>query len=350
MTPKERLMAFIMGKPIDRYPVMLIASSLSARVGGMTQRERRSSARNIAKAQIDTYRRFGNDNCAIGYGLHGLGRALGSTMTDPEDSAPAIVQHVLNDLAEIDSLDTNKLSCENDSNLRMQCEALDILIEEIGDEVGISATVTGPFTSASSIYKIDSMLRDMRRNPEGLHKLLRFVTDSTKFIIDTFVAHGAGLSFADPVASGTIIHREQYREFVKPYTTELMEYMHSKGKAISYHICGQTIKIVEDMADCKADILSLDNLVDLKKAKELVGDRVCLVGNVDPVGMITLASPAEIDRAAAACFRNTYDNPKGYMLASGCDIPAEAPFENVDAFMNAARKYGKYPYNPQLFS
>ncbi|MCK4298035.1 MAG: hypothetical protein KAX80_00805 [Planctomycetes bacterium] len=29
------------------------------------------------------------------------------------------------------------------------------------------------------------------------------------------------------------------------------------------------------------------------------------------------------------------------MLASGCEVPLNAPFENVEALMAAARKYGK---------
>ena len=35
------------------------------------------------------------------------------------------------------------------------------------------------------------------------------------------------------------------------------------------------------------------------------------------------------------------DSPKGFILATGCQLPIGTPEENVDAFIYAARKYGR---------
>ena len=347
MTPKERMRAFATGKPMDRYPVMLLVGTISAKFAGMTQRRRRSSARNMADAQIATYRRLGHDNVSISHGLHAMGFALGSTRSDPEDAVPAIMEHVLQDIGRLDDLDFNKTLPQNDASLKMTLDACEILQKELGDECAIGFGLTGPFTSAASIYKTDDLLRMTKKNPELLHRLLRKCTDATIAIADECNGRGLNLSIADPVASGTILRPKQYDEFVAPYTRELIGHIHGMGKVVSYHVCGQTTNILENLVATGNDIMSLDNVVNLGHAKEVIGRKVCIAGNVDPVGVIMLGTPEQVESAIISNYSETYDSPKGYILASGCDIPSAAPLENVDAFVAAARKYGKWPMDTE---
>lgn len=343
MTPKERMQAFVARQPMDRYPVMPFAGTVSAKFAGMTQRQRRSSARNMADAQIATYRRLGQDSVSYSYGLHGMGFALGSKGNDPEDAVPAVLEHVLKDLEELDRLDFSRTLPENDPGLKKTLDACEILLEELGDECGIGFGLTGPFTAAASVYKTDDVLRAMKRHPELLHRLLRKCTDALKDIAGACNRLGLGISIADPVASGTILRPQQYDEFVAPYTRELVEHIHQMGKAVSYHVCGQTGSILENMVSTGNDIMSLDNVVDMPRAKEIIGAKVCIAGNVDPVSVLMLGTPEQVEEAVKCNYREMHDSPKGYILASGCDIPAGAPLENLDAFMAAARKYGKWP-------
>ena len=57
----------------------------------------------------------------------------------------------------------------------------------------------------------------------------------------------------------------------------------------------------------------------------------------------------DVEENVKECFRQGYDNPKKYILSTGCGIPIDSPVENIDAFMAAGRKYGKWPLNPDLF-
>ena len=45
--------------------------------------------------------------------------------------------------------------------------------------------------------------------------------------------------------------------------------------------------------------------------------------------------------------RKAFDNPRGFILSTGCDLPIDTPKENVLALMEAARTYGKWPINPE---
>ncbi|MFA5383472.1 MAG: uroporphyrinogen decarboxylase family protein [Eubacteriales bacterium] len=53
---------------------------------------------------------------------------------------------------------------------------------------------------------------------------------------------------------------------------------------------------------------------------------------------------------AKECLRKTYDNPKGYILSTGCQIPIGTPPENIIALMDAARIYGRMPIDPEILT
>lgn len=349
MTPNERLGAFMTGKPMDRILAMPVACSMSGLALGMTHKEKRSSAINEANAQIACYERFGNDLAVVEYGLHGVGMALGSEMTDPEDAVPAIAKYILEDLDDVDKLDMSKLELKNDKAFQLHLEAAKLIIEKIGHEVPTGVLISGPFTAAASIYKTENLLRATRRNPEKLHKLINFCNEALKMICKEFIKEGVLILLCDPIASGTILHQKQYREFVLPYTIELMKEIHEAKGMVCYHICGDTTSIVSDMVKSGCDMLSIDNRVDLEYTKQMVGDKVPILGNVDPVEVLYLGNQEDVDLAVKNCIQKGYDSPCGYILASGCDLSGNLPLENIDQFMESARKYGKWPLDPANF-
>ncbi len=349
MTPNERLTAFMTGKPMDRLLAIPVACSMSGLALGMTHKEKRSSAENEALAQIACYERFGNDLMVVEYGLHGVGAALGSEMSDPEDSVPAILNYALEDLNDVHTLDMSRLELKNDKAFQLHLEAAEIITQKIGHEVSTGVLISGPFTAAASIYKTENLLRATRKNPEQLHKLINFCNEGLKMICREFIKKGCLILLCDPIASGTILNKKQYQEFVLPYTIELMKDIHEANGMVCYHICGDTTAIVEEMVKSGCDMMSIDNRVDLEYTKNKVGNKVPILGNVDPVETLILGTPEDVDNAVKACIQKAYDSPCGYILASGCDLSGGVPLENLDQFMTSARKYGKWPLDPNNF-
>ena len=349
MTPKERLAGFFSNKPIDRIPILPFVTSVSGKVAGMTHKEKRSCAKNQAKAQIACYERFGNDSISIEYGLHGIGIALGSKTNDPEDGVPAIIDHYLKNLKDLNCLDLSKVERKNDPWNQLNYDAYNICMDECGDEVGASLSIHGPITAEGSIYPVEKLLRSTRKEPQRVHELLRFSTDAIKIVMKDFLEIGAGISLCDPMASGTLIDRKTYREFVLPYTKEIVDYVHSFGKSLTYHVCGDTSHMTLDLVESGCNMLSIDNRVSLKETKKLVGDKLPIVGNVDPVEVMMLGSIEDVYKAVRCCIEDAYDSPKGYLLSTGCGIPINSPIENIDALMDAGRKYGKWPININNF-
>lgn len=77
---------------------------------------------------------------------------------------------------------------------------------------------------------------------------------------------------------------DMFEEFVVPYLRDIIEYYHGNGYYSIKHSDGNIMPILGKIVDCKPDAVhSLDPQggVDLKEAKRLYGDRVCLIGNVN---------------------------------------------------------------------
>ena len=72
---------------------------------------------------------------------------------------------------------------------------------------------------------------------------------------------------------------------------------------------------------------------DIFKAKEILGDHICLAGDV-PAALLVFGSPEEVYEYSRKLI--TELGPEGFMLQSGCDIPANAKLENVRAMVAAA--------------
>ncbi len=348
MTPKERTEALREGRPLDRISCNAFIGEHAAKISGIKVSEYHHSAEKMAQAQITAYRTYGSDTVVVGPGLTGISEALGSKVGYPEGSTPFIEDYAVKDFSDLDRLAiTNP---HKDGRLPIVLEALEILAAELGDEVPVSAGLTGPFSNAANLRGTEQFLRDLYYNPEFAHKLLRLTLDCTISFLREAAKLGVSFGIADPTASGSLISPRLFREFAFPYLKELTAAITGTGAPPpQLHICGNTKKIWQAMADTGAGALSLDNVIDLAEAKQAVGDRVVLVGNIRPAETMLLGAPSDVIENAKDNLRRTYDNPKGYILALGCGLPIDTPPENIHALLRAARKYGRYPLNPELF-
>ncbi|MHB1318984.1 MAG: uroporphyrinogen decarboxylase family protein [Anaerolineae bacterium] len=116
------------------------------------------------------------------------------------------------------------------------------------------------------------------------------------------------------------------------------------GVLIYLHVCGNSVPILELMADTGVDCIEpLDPLggVDVADAKRRVGHRVALMGGVNTLTLLG-GTPDEVTAEARECIRKGAQGG-GYILGAGDMVPRHARPENVDAMIAAAKTYGTYP-------
>ncbi|MGD0586938.1 MAG: uroporphyrinogen decarboxylase family protein [Oryzomonas sp.] len=341
MTSQERTVAALTGKPYDRIPVNLLLSDHAARVIGVTVGEYQTSATLMAQGQLAAWRSYGMDLINTGPGLTGIAEAIGSRLAFPDNTA-YVVETAIKTTSDLDRLRVP--DPHSDGRLPLFLEAASIVLRDAGDQVPVSLTTAGPFTTAANLRGTEHLLRDLRRDPEFVHRLLRFATDSIIRFAREVVLLGGRIGLAEPVASGTLISRKQFLEFAAPYLAEVIKTIGElAGAPPSLHICGNSSRIWTDMADCGAGVLSLDDEVDMAEARAAVGDRVALLGNIRPTATMVMGTPADVRANVQECLAKGGGNPKGYILGLGCALPINTPPENVHALVAAAREYGRWP-------
>ena len=109
----------------------------------------------------------------------------------------------------------------------------------------------------------------------------------------------------------------------------------------SLHICGHSKKILKDLADIGFNNFSLDNCESLEDIKNLVGNRMLLGGNIDPVDIMRNGTIDDVIEATKQVIYYGSDNPCGYIVMPGCQVPIGTPLENIDALRYAVREYSK---------
>ena len=338
LTPLQRFAAYGRGDSIDRLPCVPIIGNGSARLIGARISALRGNGLLIAEAQIAAYRAFNYDVIRVFTDLYQMGEAMGATVHYPEDETAYLDAPAITSVEEIGRI--IPLSPWSDGNLPAHLEAMKRVVDAVGAEVPVTGAVTCPFTIASFLIGAETLVRLTLKNPEKVHELCEIALESALRYCEAIISTGASPSLTDPMSSTTVISPRLFREFSFPYLKRLIDYIHSRGKSVTLHICGKTAKIWEFMVDAGADCLSIDNEASLVDAKHTIGDRARIMGNVRPSEIMLQGTPAHVRQAVIACIAQAWDSPKGYIVASGCSLPTEAPFENIRAMMDAVTEIG----------
>jgi uroporphyrinogen decarboxylase len=340
MSPLQRINAYNQGQMVDRLPCVPIVGNTAARVIGVRVGEFRGNGKLIAEAQIASYRKFGYDIIRIFTDLYTQAEAMGAKVHYPADETAYLAEPAIQNIQEISRLQPADPLC--DGNLPHHLEAMQMAMDAVGDEVSVTGAVTCPFTNASFLIGAEEIARLMLKHPEAVHQLCAVSLETNLRYAKAIMDLGCTPSLTDAMSSGTVISPMQFRIFSLPYLQRLIGFIHSRGKKVTLHICGKTHKIWEDMVEAGADCISIDNDADLLAAKEKVGARVRLMGNVRPAEVMLQGTPETVETTVIDCVRKAYDNPKGYIVASGCSLPTETPFANIQAMMDTVRRIG-YP-------
>jgi uroporphyrinogen decarboxylase len=338
LTPIERFAAYGRGEPLDRLPCVPIVGNTAARVLGVKVSAFRGNGKLIADAQIAAYRRFGYDVIRIFTDLYTQAEAMGAKVHYPDDETAYLAAPAIQSADEIASL--QPADPHRDGNLPQHLEAMARAFQAVGREVPVNGALTGPFTTASFLIGTENLVRLTLKNPAAVHRLCEVAYQSARVYAGAILDTGCTPSLTDAMCSTTVISPKQFKEFGQPYLQRLVADIHGRGRAVTLHICGKTAPIWEAMADTGADCLSIDNAADLAAAQAKVGHRVRLMGNVPPSEIMLQGTPAQVRAAVRTCICKAHGNPKGLIVASGCSLPVETPFANIDAMLDAVREVG----------
>ena len=341
LTPKERMMALLTGKPLDRVLCMPIVTTNLAQLIGKTVKEFQLDGKVMANAHIAGFKRFGYDLIYLFTNCSCVAEAMGAELDYSENEPANCEVPVINSREDLSKI---KVAEKNDGQLPVYYEALEILNKEVGDQVFISVCFSGPVSTAATLRGVEAFARDTYADPELCHTLLRMATESCKNFIREIVSYGAMPIILEPIASGSLFSPKMFDKIAFPYIKELVDLAHELKALIPLHICGKTHKIVDKMTDTGADVISLDKC-DLAIAREKVAGRALILGNIDPANELLFGPVEEIHRVCVEALDTMKGYAPAFVLSTGCETGNKVPFEHIQAMLDVARSHGLYEYN-----
>jgi uroporphyrinogen decarboxylase len=264
-----------------------------------------------------------------------LAAAVGGKIKERPVGAPDLSEPVIKEHAdELDALDITTI--RDNPVIQNIWEATRLVAEAIGEDIIVTTTAWGPFTLAGQLFGVEDFMRATFKRKKEAHKTLDFATGLLKEFYLPLVEENVipMASIADPTASGDLISPRTFKTYCLPYLQPLIQWFKEHGVYTWLHICGDTTDKLDLIADTGTDCFSLDYKVDVATAKEKVGHRVCLAGNVDPVSRLDQGTPETVREASLACLEAGSPGG-GFILTTGCDVTPMTPIENLKAMLEA---------------
>ena len=322
---------------IDRIPAYPFTGHCNAQLIGASIREFVLDPKVFVKAQLAAYERYKPDILLMMWDLAMDVEAMGNELRFPENSVSVSAKPALEDKGKLSSLrlpDPRK-----DGRLPGYLEALAEARKAVTDSI-VSGVIAGPWTIATGLRGATELIRDALKDPQYVHELMRFCTQASIRFAEAIIPLEVGLGYSEAPASCSLISPEMYRTFVLPYHKQIVDHFKEKKVGLGLHICGYADPILEDMVNTGVTNISIDAPTDLAKAVEATRGKAVLIGNVD-TGLFYAGSRDEMEGAIRTCV-NAASEDSGYILATGCEVPAIAPPERIDWFMELANQVGRY--------
>jgi len=140
-------------------------------------------------------------------------------------------------------------------------------------------------------------------------------------------------------SANSFISPKMFADFSLPPLSVICEYLIEHGVTPILHCDGNWDKNLKHLRQLPPQkcIIQFDGPTDIFRAKQEIGDRHCLFGDVNAYDLV-MGSPSQIDEY---CHRLIEEVGRGggFILAAGCEIPPNAKPENVKAMIQAPRKY-----------
>ena len=200
------------------------------------------------------------------------------------------------------------------------------------------------FESAYRLRGFQNFMADLNQRKPLTNYLLDQLT--ALLIHNALILAHAGVDILlldDDVAmsSGMIIGLHTWREFFKPRLADVIRLARQVNPEllIFYHSDGDFTAIVADLAEIGFNVINplQPDCMDAAAIKRHLGDQVALWGGVGSATLWQHGRPADIRAEVKAVIEAL--GPEGLLLCPAYDLDF-APFENIVAFVEAAREFG----------
>ncbi|HET6456428.1 MAG TPA: uroporphyrinogen decarboxylase family protein [Armatimonadota bacterium] len=318
-------------------PVVACSEEFDVRVcgHGVTYSEYNRDPKIMAETQIAAVKRFDYDWAWLQVDDCIVFEVLGVEVRGEGNILPATVGYLPATRETLNSLPMpNPLK---DGRMPVLVEAIKRVKDFFGDEVLVCGRTEAPFSSVALLYGIEETMLLPLFDLDLLKDTLEFFVEAQgNFGIAQKEAGADAVWLGDCNASGHLMSEVYFADYAKPYVERLVKKYDKVGLWSIYHASEEKVGHLRLQADMGVSILSVGPGLDMAVAKEAVGDKVCLIGNLDPVDVLMRGTPEQVASEAERIMRIGRRNGS-YVFNTGEMVPRDTPIENMEAMLAAAK-------------
>jgi len=215
--------------------------------------------------------------------------------------------------------------------------------------VAVTNDLAGVFESASQGMGMTYYSKMLHKNPRLIKEVHEVIAEFTAECYRSYMEVGAELFIESgdlAYHTGPMMSPQKFRELLLPAYRIITDAVHEKGGKIVLHTDGQVTPLLDFVVDCGFDGLhSLEPTagVDIALVKKKVGDKLCLMGNIDVAHDLTYGTKEEVFSSVKYAIKTA--GPGGGFIVSAANMHPHVKVPNLKWMVEATREYGNYPIN-----
>lgn len=229
-----------------------------------------------------------------------------------------------------------------DKDLSYVSDAIRLVKKELAGKIPLIGFSGSPWTLAC--YMIENgaskdfhlIKKLMYQDPKLLHKLLTILSESVILYLNAQIAAGVDVVMLFD-SWGGILSTECYQEFSLNYLSRIIAGLNQNAKKIPIILFTKGGGLwLEQMSNSGCDAIGLDWTIDIGDARQRVGKKVALQGNLDPA--VLLSNPETIQREAKKILKS-YGSGSGHIFNLGHGISQHVPPEHVTVLVETVHDF-----------
>ena len=260
--------------------------------------------------------------------------AFGAQVRFSAQEIPAVVGQLVSDEEEAEALEIPDLE---QGRIPVFVEGVRLAKQRITDKPVIAGMI-GPFSLAGRLMDVTEIMYVCYDEPEVVHTVLEKAAQfQIRYGLALKAAGADAIMMAEPLAG--ILSPDMAEKFSVPYVKRIIDALQDENFAVIYHNCGDSVASMPQLLFTQgAAAYHFGNSVDMEQMLKAAPADILCMGNVDPAGQITRGTPESVREATRALLEKCGGYPN-FVASSGCDIPAHAGWDNIQAFFGALKEW-----------
>ncbi len=329
---RAEILSLLSGKKIDIQPAfsgLIHVTVEGLQSEGLIFHETHKDAKKMARAAASTFKLSGLPSAVLPLDMYVEAEALGAEINFRENREFEFPQvkkaGFFGSVKELIAETQRTQSFMSSGRIKLVCDAIRLLKEDVGKDVVIGGMIPGPYTLLLLVADVKKMFIEMKKEPQAVTDALFWLSSFLTQVGTAYKNAGADfITIHDMGGSPGFIGPAKYEQFVLPAEKLLIEKL---PKPCVLSVCGNVKGSLHLLAQTGANAISLDQTVDLATARTALKDTL-LFGNLDPVATLFQGNESQVRESVIRVKEAGVD-----AVWPGCDLVIQTSIKNIKAMM-----------------